>query len=118
MNKLATISQSNQPLTEQLRHYSETKKANKTAANPGVKDAAALEKASSGFEALLLHQMLKSMWETVHSEGLLGENSNQSEIYRDMFNQAVADSVSEGRGIGVKEFLNKELIKQTPTSKL
>ncbi len=74
---------------------------------------AEVEKAASGFEALLLHQMLKSMWETVETTGMFGEDSNQAKIYQDMLNQAVADSVSEGRGIGVKEFVKKQLLKQT-----
>ena len=72
-------------------------------------NAKEIEKAATGFEALLLHQMLKAMWSTVQTEGLLGEDSNQARIYRDMLNQAIADSVAEGRGIGVKEFLTKEL---------
>ncbi len=70
-----------------------------------------IEKASSGFEALLVQQMLKAMWETVESSNLFGENSNEGQIYRDMLNQAIADNISEGKGIGVKEFLNRELTK-------
>lgn len=118
MTKISTLNSNPQSLTEQLQHHQDNQKRIKELSDHGVKDAKALDKATSGFEALLLHQMLKSMWDSVKSEGLLGENSNQAEIYRDMFNQAVSDSVSEGRGIGVKEFLNKELLKQTRASKL
>ena len=73
-----------------------------------------VDKAASGFEALLLHNMLQEMWKTTgtgDSEGLLGENSNESQIFRDMFNQAIADEISEGDGIGVKHFLKNELSK-------
>lgn len=70
-----------------------------------------IEKASSGFEALLLHQMLTEMWETVEHTGLFGEEGNEAQIYRDMFNQAVSDEVAKGKGIGVKEYLQKELSK-------
>jgi Rod binding domain-containing protein len=71
-----------------------------------------VDKAASGFEALLLHNMLQEMWKTTGSgEGLLGENSNESQIFRDMFNQALADEISEGDGIGVKQFLKNELTK-------
>ncbi len=69
------------------------------------------EKAAAGFEALLLHQMLKSMWETVETTGLMGENSNEAQIYRDMLNQAISDSISEGPGIGVKKMLLQQLNK-------
>lgn len=70
-----------------------------------------VNKAASGFEALLLHNMLQEMWKTTGSEGLLGENSNESQIFRDMFHQAIADEIAEGDGIGVKQFLKKELTK-------
>lgn len=87
-----------------------TNKANQLKAKD-LRSEAQLEKASGGFEALLLHQMLKSMWSTVQTTGLLGEDSNQAQIYQDMLNQAVADSVAEGRGIGVKDFLRNQLRK-------
>jgi len=76
-----------------------------------LKSKKELNKATSGFEALLLHQMLKAMWSTVETTGVLGENTFQAQIYRDMFSQAIADTVSEGRGIGIKSFLGKELKK-------
>lgn len=76
-----------------------------------------IEKAASSFEALLLQQMLKGMWETVNTAGLLGEDSNQADIYRGMFHQALADRVASGRGIGVKDFLRKELVKLNKASK-
>ena len=76
-----------------------------------VTTPAEIEKASSGFEALLLHNMLQEMWKTNGTDGLLGENSNEAQIFRDMFNQAIADEISEGDGIGVKHFLKKELTK-------
>ena len=77
-----------------------------------------LDKAASGFEALLLHNMLKEMWESVNSGGgLFGEDSNASQIYHDMFNQTVADKIAEGKGMGVKEFLKRELHKYQDASK-
>lgn len=75
-------------------------------------DKKAIDKAAGGFEALLLHQMMKSMWATVDTSGLLGEDSNQAQFFRDMFNEAVADNIAKGRGIGIKSFVGKELAKQ------
>jgi Rod binding domain-containing protein len=46
------------------------------------------------------------------SDGIFGENSNQAQIFRDMFNQAVADEISKGEGMGVKKFISKELSRQ------
>ena len=77
---------------------------------------ASVEKAASGFEALLLQEMMKSMWETVEFSGMFGEDSNQAGIYRDMFNQALSDSVAAGEGIGVKKFLKPELQKASKAS--
>ncbi len=91
-----------------------SQEAQKTKALKEQKD---VEKAAQGFEALLLHQMIKEMWATVGTTGLFGENSNEGQIYRDMLNQAIADSVSEGRGIGVKEFLKRELGRAESTLK-
>ncbi len=88
----------------------------KTKTQPGVKtDKSAeagqskeIDKAARDFEALLLHQMLKSMWESVPAGGLFG-GSNEADMYRDMFNEALADSVSEGQGVGVREMVAKDL---------
>lgn len=74
-----------------------------------LKDEKDLEKATKGFEAMLLNEMLKSMWDSVETTGLLGEDSNEAQIYRDMFNQAIADTTAEGRGIGLKEYLKRDL---------
>ena len=74
------------------------------------RDAKQLEKATNGFEALLLHEMLKSLWSTVEVKGWLGgEETNEAKIYRDMLNQALADSIAEGKGVGIKDIVRKEL---------
>lgn len=72
-----------------------------------------IDKAASGFESLLVHKMLQEMWSS-SNDGILGDNSNQAQIFRDMFNQAVADEISKGQGIGVKDFVTKELSKNLP----
>ena len=66
--------------------------------------------AAKQFEALMVQEMLKSMWSTV-PKGQLLSGSNEEDTYRDMLNQAVADSVSEGRGIGIKEVIQKDIDK-------
>lgn len=71
---------------------------------------AELEKAATDFEALLLGQMLKSMWQSVESSGLLS-GSREESMYRDMMNDEMAKSISEGQGIGIKEVIIRDLKK-------
>jgi len=69
-----------------------------------------IDKASKDFEALLLHQMFKSMWESVPEDGGLFGDNNESAIYRDMFNEAMANEISNGQqGLGIKEIVAKDL---------
>ncbi len=71
-----------------------------------------VEKATKGFEALLLQQMMHSMFETVDRGGLMGEDSNEADIMRGMFTQAVADEIASGKGIGVKKVVMEEIAKR------
>jgi Rod binding domain-containing protein len=57
-------------------------------------------KAAQDFEALLLQQMFSSMW-----KGTV-ETSNEESLYRDMLNQAIAEEMSKGRGLGLKEMVS------------
>ncbi len=82
--------------------------ADATQKSPSPAEEKKITEASKNFEALLLHQMLKSMWESVPAGGLFGD-SNESQMYRDMFNEALADSISEGSGIGVREMVARDL---------
>ena len=111
MDKLSTVGGIDFLGQAQMRQQAEHVEKAKTLSKQSIKSEAELNKAAGGFEALLLHQMLQSMWATVDTTGLLGEKSNQFQIYQDMFHQAIADSVSKGRGVGVKQFLKKELLK-------
>jgi flagellar protein FlgJ len=71
-----------------------------------------LKEATDGFEALLLQEMFKSLWSTVETKGWTGEaESNEAKIYRDMLNQALADSIASGKGIGIKDVVRKEFDK-------
>jgi len=66
------------------------------------------KQAAQQFEALLLQEMLKSMWATV-PQGELLSGSHEESMYRDMLNEAVADSISQGRGVGIKDVILKDL---------
>lgn len=79
-------------------------------------DAKKVKDAAQQFEGLLLHQMFQSMWQSVSSQegseqkGIFG-GGREEEYYRDMFNEALADSVSKGQGIGIKEVIMRDLNK-------
>ena len=60
------------------------------------------------FESLLLQQMLKSMWATVPSEGIMG-GSREEEYYRDMLTEGLAESMAENQSIGVRDVIIKDL---------
>lgn len=87
-------------------------KANKTGkigASPQVNGQPdEIEKAATQFEALLLHEMLKEMWNTVPKSGLLS-GSHEESMYRDMLNQGIANEIAEKQSIGVKEVIVREM---------
>jgi len=68
------------------------------------------ESAAAEFEGLLVQEMLKSMWQTV-PQGQLLSGSSEEDMYRDMLNEAVASSISEGRGMGIREVILKDIKK-------
>ena len=72
-----------------------------------VEDAKARE-AANKFEALLIHNMLKSMRKTTMSE----DKSNDRAIYDDMLDEKLADSVMQAGGIGIADQLISQIREQ------
>ena len=54
------------------------------------------QEAARQFEAMLLQEMLKSMWAAV-PQGCMLSSSNEERMYRDMLNEATADQISRGQ---------------------
>ena len=69
-----------------------------------------IKEASVQLEALLLKMMYDSMWKTVPKDELFG-NSNAMDIYRDMYNEELTKKAAEGGGIGLANFIYKQLTK-------
>lgn len=65
------------------------------------------KKAATDFEALLVSQMLKSMWNNVEQTGL--SSSKEEGIYRDMLNDEMAKDIASGKGFGIKDIIIREL---------
>jgi Rod binding domain-containing protein len=67
----------------------------------------ALDKVCKEFETLFVHQLLKTMNESV-PEGLLEEGPAE-DIYKDMFNQELAKSIGQSGALGIASILKRHI---------
>ena len=72
--------------------------------NQEIKDA------SVQLEAIMLKMMFTEMWKTVPKDELF-KDDNAMEIYRDMYNEELTRVAAEGGGIGLADFIYKQLTK-------
>lgn len=68
----------------------------------------ALKEAARQFEAIFLQTMLKSMRDASMGDPIFGQD-NQSEVYRDMFDQQLALEITTGPGTGLADLLVRQL---------
>jgi len=66
-----------------------------------------IEEAARQFSSIFLHMALKSMREASFGGGIL--DSQQSEFYRDMFDQQLALDLSRGEGFGLTQLIVDQL---------
>ena len=64
------------------------------------------------FEALFLQQMLKSMRTASLSDGMF--QSEQTEFYRDMYDQQIAADLAQKEVLGISQIINRQLGGDTP----
>ncbi|MFH1069629.1 MAG: transglycosylase SLT domain-containing protein [Candidatus Glassbacteria bacterium] len=67
-----------------------------------------LRKVSKDMESLFVKLLLDSMQKTVPQDGLLG-NSSAMDTWRDMFNEKLADKISDQNSIGLADMIYKQL---------
>lgn len=68
-----------------------------------------IKKAATQFEGLLVQQMLKSMWATVpHEKGSI-TGSHEEEMYRDMFQEALATQIAEHSSLGIADVVARDM---------
>ena len=72
-----------------------------------------IKEASVQLEALLLKMMYTEMWKTVSKNELFNDN-NAMEIYRDMYNEEVTKKAAEAGGIGLADFIYRQLTEKDP----
>ena len=75
--------------------------------NISAKDKAKLQKVAKEFESLFTSMMLKSM--TKNTDGLFGDNSLGGDYFDMIFQNEIASKISEGKGIGIADFIYKKL---------
>jgi len=67
----------------------------------------ALRAVAEQFEALFMQMMLKSMRQASFGDPLFG--SNEGDMYREMFDQQIALTLSRGRGLGLANVIERQL---------
>ena len=72
----------------------------------------ALKEIAKQFESLFMNMMLKSMRDASMGDPIF--DSNQSGMYRDMFDRQLALSLSKGQGMGLAKVLERQLAQQIP----
>ena len=78
---------------------------------------AALPAVAKQFEALFTQMMLKSMREASDSLGDAMGDSDAGKAYRDLYDQQLSVTLSQGKGLGIAQMLIRQLGGQaTPTS--
>ena len=74
-----------------------------------------IKKASVQLEAIMLKLLYNEMWKTVPKNTLFSDgNDNAMEIYRDMYNEELTKAAAEGGGIGLGDFIYRQLTETDP----
>jgi flagellar protein FlgJ len=74
-----------------------------------VQDPAALREAARQFESVFTRMLLKSMREASGGDALF--DSQESQFYRDMFDDQLAVELSNGRGLGLADMMVAQLMR-------
>ena len=96
-------------LASKARQLTEAQSFNMNQKSPttqDIKDKELMEVARK-FEAILIHQMLKAMRQTVHKSDLL--NSFSMQQYESMMDEEIASEMSKNKGIGLADSLFYQL---------
>lgn len=67
-----------------------------------------LRNACAGFEAIFIKQMLRTMREGAPEGGLFGKGF-ATEMYQAMFDEELAETLAQGKGMGLGESLYKQI---------
>lgn len=68
-----------------------------------------LKKATEQFESYFLHELLKEMRKTIPQDKLLGDDGHGQEIFRDMMDQKLSETMSERGDLGMAKMMYDQL---------
>lgn len=71
-------------------------------------DEKKLEKACLEFESIFIHQMLKSMRQTIPQTGLMGEGKERN-IFQALFDEEVSKNITKRGGLGMGKMLYEQM---------
>jgi|SRR5271170_1729099 len=81
------------------------------AGNPNISESDKIKESCRQFEAILLRQILGESRKTVIKSSDEGD-SNETDIYNDMVDNQLADSISRSGSFGLAKSLESQLIRQ------
>ncbi len=68
-----------------------------------------LKKATQQFEGYFLHQLLTEMRKTVPDDKLLADDGNSKQIFQDMMDQTLSESMSSRGDLGMAKMMYDQL---------
>jgi len=92
--------------------YTDFSGLNEMRAQARVDPQASLKQVAKQFEGIFIQMMLKSMRYASMGDAIF--DSDQSKLYRDMFDKQVALDMANSKGIGIADSLVRQLGKNTP----
>lgn len=113
LNEEASFQNQLKAATRKLEQSSATRQAKIMTDEDIAKRNADIKEASVQLEALLLKMMYTEMWKTVPKNTLFGDD-NAMEIYRDMYNDEITKKVAEAGGIGLADYIYRQLTETDP----
>ncbi len=76
----------------------------------GQRETAAIERKAQEFEALMLAELLKPMFETAKTPSLFGGDDAEQSIFGAMLQEKYAEAMAERGGIGIADQVKAALI--------
>ena len=68
-----------------------------------------LKKVTQQFEGYFLHELLKEMRKTIPDDKLLGDDGHGQEIFRDMMDQSLSETMSQRGDLGMAKMMYDQL---------
>lgn len=78
--------------------------------NLSAQDNKAARETAENFEAVFLSQMLRPMFNTLSTDGIMGGGKAEG-MYRDMMVDEVGKSIAKSGGIGIADSIYREILK-------